>query len=122
MRRLITLRKQQRALRVGDYRAVEAERLVAFERHTDRALETVVVLANPATVPVTERVMVANPWLMDDTPMVDLLRGDVPGNTLATAPRIGAGFLTVTVPPRGVLVLQPRRADLGGYDRYKRVD
>jgi hypothetical protein len=102
---------------VGDYRAVEAERLLAFERHTDRALETVVVLANPAAVPVTERVMVANPWLMDDTPMVDLLGS----NSLQTAPRFGAGFLIVTVPAHGVLVLQPRQPDLGGYDRYKRV-
>ena len=117
MRQLIALRQQHRALCVGDYRAVEAERLLAFERHTDRALETVVVLANPAAVPVTERVMVANPWLMDDTPMVDLLGS----NSLQTAPRFGAGFLTVTVPAHGVLVLQPRQPDLGGYDRYKRV-
>ena len=42
--------------------------------------------------------------------------------TPGTVPRIGAGFITVTVPPRGVLVLQPRRADLGGYNRYKRVN
>jgi glycosidase len=121
MRQLITLRKQHRALRVGNYRAVEAERLLAFERHTDRALETVVVLANPSAVPVTERVMVANPWLMDDMPMIDLLRPETGSNTLQTAPRFGAGFMTVTVPAHGVLVLQPRRPDLGGYDRFKRV-
>jgi len=121
MRQLITLRKQHRALRVGDYRAVEAERLIAFERHTDRALETVVVLANPTNAPVTERVMVANPWLMDDMPMIDLLRPLTGTNALETAPRFGAGFLTVTVPPRGVLVLQPRQRELGGYDRFKRV-
>ena len=42
-------------------------------------------------------------------------------NALETAPRFGAGFLTVTVPPRGVLVLQPQKRDLGGYDRFKRV-
>jgi hypothetical protein len=121
MRQLITLRQQHRALRVGDHRTVEAERLIAFERHTDRALETVVVLANPADAPVTERVMVANPWLMDDMPMIDLLRPLAGNNTPETAPRFGAGFLTVTVPPRGVLVLQPHRRDLGGYDRFKRV-
>jgi cyclomaltodextrinase / maltogenic alpha-amylase / neopullulanase len=37
-----------RALRVGDYRPITAQRLLAFERHTDRALDTVVVLANPS--------------------------------------------------------------------------
>jgi cyclomaltodextrinase len=121
MRQLIALRKQHRALRVGDYRTVEAERLIAFERHTDRVLETVVVLANPSNAPVTERVMVANPWLMDDMPMIDLLRPVTDSNALETAPRFGAGFLTVTVPPRGVLVLQPQKRDLGGYDRFKRV-
>ena len=121
MRQLIALRKQHRALRVGDYRTVEAERLIAFERHTDRVLETVVVLANPSNAPVTERVMVANPWLMDDMPMIDLLRPVTDSNALETAPRFDAGFLTVTVPPRGVLVLQPQKRDLGGYDRFKRV-
>jgi glycosidase len=121
MRQLIALRKQHRALRVGDYRVVEAERLLAFERHTDRALETLVVVANPTAAPVTERVMVANPWLMDDMPMIDLLRPLTGSNTLETAPRFGAGFMTVTVPPRGALVLQPHRRDLGGYDRFKRA-
>jgi hypothetical protein len=34
---------------------------------------------------------------------------------------IGSGFVTVTVPPRSALVLQPKERDLGGYSRYKRV-
>ena len=55
--------------------------------------------------------------LMDDTPMVDLLG-------LVATPKpvsFGPGFITVEVPPRGVLVLQPKPKDLGGYSRYKRV-
>jgi glycosidase len=116
MRRLIALRKTHRALRVGDFRLVESERLFAFERHTDRALDTVVVLANPTADAVTERVMIANSALMDDTPLVDAFNPGAPPVTT-----VGSGFLTVTVAPRSVLVLQPVERQLGGYSRYKRV-
>jgi glycosidase len=116
MKQLIAMRKNHRALRVGDFRLVESEQLFAFERYTDRALETVVVLSNPGRQAVTERVMVANAHLMDDTPMVDVLNpGAAPVGTLS------AGFLTVTVPPRTTLVVQPKERSLGGYSRYKRV-
>jgi glycosidase len=115
-RQLIALRKTHRALRVGDYRPIEAERLFAFERHTDRALDTVLVLANPSDREVTERVMVANAHLMDDTPLVDALQPQAPSKVT-----FGSGFVTVTVPPRSALVLQPQERALGGYSRYKRV-
>jgi glycosidase len=118
MKQLVGLRKQQRALRVGDFRLVEAERLFAFERYTDRALDTVVVLANPAAEPVTERVMIANAHLMDDTPMVDAFAKP----EATPAGTVSAGFMTVTVPARTTLVLRPVQRPLGGYSRYKRVD
>jgi glycosidase len=117
MRRLVALREQHRALRIGDFRSVDAQQLLAFERHTDRTLETRVVVANPSDQPVRERLMVRNGLLMDDTPMVDVL-GLVPGPVVTG---FGPGFVTVEVPPRGVLVLAPRPKDLGGYSRYKRV-
>ena len=117
VRQLIALRKAHRALRVGDYRAVESQQLLAFERHTDRALETLIVVANPSDKPVHERLMVANAALMDDTPMVDVL-----GLVLqAPAVSFGPGLLSVEVPAHGVLVLQPKPKSLGGYSRYKRV-
>jgi glycosidase len=115
-RRLVALRKSHRALRVGDFRLIDSEQLFAFERHTDRALETLLVLANPTDREVTERVMVANSQLMDDTPMVDAF--DPTGKPVAV---VGSGFLTVVVPARTALVLEPRERELGGYSRYKRV-
>jgi glycosidase len=117
-RRLIALRKENRALRIGDFRLIEAERLLAFERYTDRVLETVVVLANPTDATVTDRVMIANASLMDTTPLVHLL-GPEEG---ARACSLEAGFLTVTLPPQTIFVLKPREEELGGYSRYKRVD
>jgi len=117
IKNLIGLRKEHRALRIGDFRLVESDRLLAFERYTDRALETVVVLANPTTVPLTERVMISNSSLMDDTPVVDILDS-------ADAPPIGrieAGFMTVTMPPQRIQALMLQELPLGGYSRYKRV-
>jgi glycosidase len=117
MKQLIALRKQHRALRVGDFRLIEADKLLAFERHTDRALDTVLVFANPGSTAITEQVLVTNAHLMDDTPLRDLL---APAD--AKPPAVfGAGVVTVTVPPEAVLVLKPEPRALGGYSRYKRV-
>lgn len=117
IKQLIALRKEKRALRIGNFRLIEAERLLAFERYTERVLETVLVLANPSGAAVTERVMIANPSLMDTTPMVHLIgpAGGAPAGT------IEAAFMTVTLPPETAFVLAPREPSLGGYSRYKRV-
>jgi hypothetical protein len=117
IRKLIALRQQHRALRVGNFRLVEADRLLAFERYTDRALETVIVLVNPSDTTITERVMIGNAFLMDDTPLVNAL---APSNTSSVC-SIQAAFITVTMQPESVLVLTPREHSLGGYSRYKRV-
>ncbi len=117
IRKLIGLRKQHRALRLGNFRLAESDRLLAFERYTDRALETMVVLVNPSDRTITERVLIANAALMDDTPMVDVL---APADTPPVC-KVDAAFLTVTMPPETVMVLSPRERALGGYSRYKRV-
>jgi glycosidase len=117
MRSLIAMHHANRALRVGDFRLIESDNLIAFERYTDRVLETVLVFANPTAAPVTERVLVANSFLMDGTPLVDLLAA--PGAEPAAT--IGSGFLTITVPARATLVLAPKEQERGGYSRYKGV-
>ncbi|MFN9506474.1 MAG: alpha-amylase family glycosyl hydrolase [Rubrivivax sp.] len=117
VKHLIALRKAHRALRIGDFRSIESQQLLAFERHTDRALDTRIVVVNPTDRPVRERLMVPAAHLMDDTPMVDIL-GLVPALPPAG---FGPGFITVELPPHGVAVLQPQPKALGGYSRYKRV-
>lgn len=116
VRQLIEMRKTHRALRVGDFRLIESQQLLAFERHTDRALDTVIVVANPSNQPVRDTLMVANWALMDDTPLQDVL-----GLSPAAATGMGPGMVSVTVPAHGVLVLRPVPRELGGYSRYKRV-
>ncbi|MCB0200292.1 MAG: glycoside hydrolase family 13 protein [Anaerolineae bacterium] len=117
MKKLIALRQQHRALRVGNFRLVEADRLLAFERYTDRALETIIVLANPSDTVVTERVLIANAFLMDTTPLMDALAP----TDLPPVCDIQAAFITVTLQPESALVLTPHEQAAGGYSRYKRV-
>jgi glycosidase len=115
-KQLIALRRQHRALRVGDYRAIESQRLYAFERRTDRVAETVLVLVNSEGVEVTETLLVADSKLMDSTRMVDLI-----GNAGSTPIQMWAALVQVTVPPKTALVLRPDVAPPGGYSNYKRV-
>lgn len=113
-RQLIALRKQFRALRIGDYRPIESEKLFAFERHTDRASDTVLVFANPGSDEVRETVLVANSKLMNTMRMLDPLG-------LAQPLKMNASLLHVTVPAKGFLVLVPEIEPAGGYSSYKRV-
>ncbi|MEN9629232.1 MAG: Cyclomaltodextrinase [Pseudomonadota bacterium] len=112
-KQLIGLR-QHRALKVGDYRTLEARELFAFERHTDRALESVFVVANPAPHEVTDLLLITNSKLMDGTTLVDLL-GQVPPVAAS------ATLAPVTVPAHTVLVLKPEQKRDDGYTNYKRV-
>ena len=113
-KQLIALHRGQRALRVGDYRTFEAKDLWVFQRHTDRAADSVVVVVNAKDREVTELVMVTDSKLMDGSNLVDLL-GQAPPAT------VQGMLMKVTVPPHTALVLkhQPTRGD--GYDNYKRV-
>lgn len=112
-RQLVTLRKAHRALRIGDYRPITAHRLLAFERHTDRALDTVVVIANPSAAEVSETVLVGNSKLMNNWDMV------TPDGS--TRVKIMTGMFNITLPPGGFLVLKPEASPGGGYSAYKRV-
>jgi len=119
-RRLIALHKDNRALRIGNYRAVTSARLMGFERWTDRAADTVVVLLNPSDQPVTDTVLVANSKLMDGSRMVNLLADKADPATPADV-HLSAALMHVTLPAHGFVVLKPDVAPPGGYTNYKRV-
>lgn len=112
---LIRLRKQHRALRVGNFRLVNANQLLAFERYTDHVQDTVVVLFNPGLRAVTERVLIANSKLMNGSSLVDLL-------TPKAAPvRVMASMVSVTLAPGAFKVMAPDVRPTGGYSAFKRV-
>jgi len=114
-KQLIKLHQGQRALRVGDLRAITSHRLLAFERHTERVADTVLVITNPTDQTITETVMTGNSRLMNPFRLMDLL-GTAPGPM-----NVSCGLITVTLPPKGFVVLQPEVQPAGGYSSYKRV-
>ncbi|MBU6257861.1 MAG: hypothetical protein KGL18_14425 [Burkholderiales bacterium] len=115
-RSLIRLRREHRALRVGNYRPLSTRRLYGFERWTDRVADTVIVLVNPSDATVSETVMIANSKLMDGTTMIDLIPAPQ-----SRPLRLAATLLEVEMAPRSFRVLRPETAPPGGYTNYKRV-
>jgi cyclomaltodextrinase / maltogenic alpha-amylase / neopullulanase len=115
-RQLIQLRRAQRALRIGDFRVAVAQHLFAFERRTDRAADSVIVIVNPAPMPVNETVMLTNSKLMDGTRLITLLGTRVPAPL-----RIESSLLEVGLPAQSFVVLRPDTVPSGGYTNYKRM-
>ena len=114
-KQLIALRKQHRALRVGNFRLVTADRLLAFERYTDLVKDTVIVLSNPSKKAITERVLIGNSKLMNGSSLIDLI------NPSAPPIRVLASMATVTVPAGGFRVVAPDMRPTGGYSVFKRI-
>jgi glycosidase len=113
-RQLVALRRQHRALRIGDFRTAEASgKVIAFERHTDRAGDTVLVLINPAITDQATTVLVANSKLMDGENLIDQLSGKVV--------RLQASMIQATLPAQTAWVLKPRLVTPEGYSNFKRV-
>lgn len=121
-RQLVNLRKQHRALRVGDFRSLTTQQLLAFERYTDQAADAVLVLVNPSPHPVTEMVQWRH-WAMQDmTPLRDLLpTSDASASAAGAALRVASGFVRVTMPAHSFRVLAPDTSAQDGYSAYKRM-
>lgn len=114
-KKLIELRQQQRALRIGNFSLVTSEKLLAFERYTDHVEDTVIVVINPTDNDISESVMVANSSLMNWTRMTDLL------GTNEQTIVIQSSLMHLTVPARSYMLLKPDIQPKGGYTPYKRV-
>ncbi|HBP22557.1 MAG TPA: hypothetical protein DEA08_32855, partial [Planctomycetes bacterium] len=54
LRELLAIRRERRALRIGDFVRLDSESLLAFARKTDRVSESVFVIANPSAETVRE--------------------------------------------------------------------
>lgn len=111
--RLIALRQRLRALRIGDYVPLDAERSLAFLRRTERARETVLVAANPSPEATSETLLVRDSWLMNGAWLRDELSGE--------RFQIFAGVLRLPLAPRSVRLLTPMVSEGPDYSPYKRV-
>jgi cyclomaltodextrinase len=112
-RKLISLHRQHRALRLGNYNPIPSQHLLAFERRTDRAAETVIALINPSDTEREETLLIPNSKMMDGTRLTDLLGGP--------EQRLHSALLHVKMPPRSAKLLTPNLEPHQGYSNYKRV-
>jgi cyclomaltodextrinase / maltogenic alpha-amylase / neopullulanase len=113
-KQLVAMRKANRALRVGDFRTAEASgNVIAFERFTDKAGETVLVLINPSVTEAQTTVLVANSKLMDGDNLIDQLGGGTY--------KLQGSMVETKLPPQTALVLKPKLTTPDGYSNYKRV-
>jgi len=113
MKTLIKIRKNQRALKIGDYQKILSHQLIAFERHTEKVGETLLVIINPTDQPVKENILVPDSKLMNNTNMLDVL-----GSHKVFV--VNSGVIEISIPPKSSLVLQPQTDPVDGYSPYKR--
>ncbi|HNQ23422.1 MAG TPA: glycoside hydrolase family 13 protein [Phycisphaerae bacterium] len=113
MKKLLALRRGRRALRVGDFRLLDSEKLLAFLRLTDHVAETVIVVANPTGRAIKEVLPVRDSRLMNDSQLRDAL------SDAATA--VHSGTLCVSVPAQTIRVFVPVIPDTHEYSAYKRI-
>ncbi len=112
---LIDLRRKHRALRVGDFRRVEASGAVfAFERFTDQVADSTLVVVNPGMESVTTLLMVPNSKWMDGAGLIDQLSG--------AKAAVKAGLVSLKLPAQTARVFKLDTApSKDGYSPFKRV-
>jgi cyclomaltodextrinase / maltogenic alpha-amylase / neopullulanase len=113
-KQLVALHRNQRALKIGNYRELVTRELYAFERYTERAGESVFVIANPSAREVSDTVLISDSKIMDGTKLVELTGRREPLF-------VRSALLDVKLPPHTVWVLRPDLTPTDGYSNYKRV-
>jgi glycosidase len=112
--KLIHIRKEHRALRIGDIKFLASEQLVAFLRTTDQYDEGVVVVINPSDKPVKEMITITDPLLKSHNKFINLITGEVV--------TISHGILLpVTMPAKSSYILKPDLSPVHGYSAYKNI-
>jgi len=115
VKKLIKLRKDNRALRVGEFRALDTEKLMAFARFTEKPGESIIVAVNPSDKAVKETFSCRNGRALNYTDYKDLFDGK--------AFTVIEGLLTVEVPAMSARVMKLQTGPLPmGYTQYKRMN
>ncbi|WP_155949167.1 alpha-amylase family glycosyl hydrolase [Gayadomonas joobiniege] len=112
---LINMRNNYPALKIGDIRFINSERLIAFERYTDKVADSVFCLFNFSEQPVSEYLMTSNSSLMNMGGLINCLTG------AHSQIYIKAGLIQVTLPAKSFMFLAPDTKAKHGYTTYKRV-
>ena len=114
LQNLISLRKQHPALRIGEYRSLVSEKLLAFERYTNKVSETILVLCNPGDEDIEEMILVPDSRLMNATEFRPVYGSQHPI-------QIHSGLILANVPRHSINVLQPITQISDSYTPYKRM-
>jgi glycosidase len=112
-RELIRLRRAHRALRIGEFRPIDSQRLLAFVRYTDLVADTVFVIANPSDHAVEETIPTREPRIMSAAMLRDLLED--------YETRVYCGMFSVKMPAKSVRLLVPVLPATDVYSPYKRI-
>merc|ERR1719265_1428296 len=94
-RKIVEMRRRLRALRIGNYRALYSQSLMAFIRTTDKAMDTVIVLANSSSAPITEQIVIPQYNILGHTIFKEVFSQQ--------EIRILGSTITVEVPPTSAL-------------------
>lgn len=111
--KLIDIRKNHPSLRYGEFKLLDSDKLLAFERNTDKALDAAIVLVNPTDEAVKERLSTRAGWLMNYSRLADLLSSD--------STTVEGGTILASVPAHSARILAPTSEAYKGYTPYKRV-
>ncbi len=111
---LIHMHQSYRALKIGDFVSTKAEKLVAFERKTDKVDDTVLIFINSTNVKQKETILIPDSSLMNLS-RFDHILGD--GQVID----FWAGFIKVEVPEKSFLIVKPHTSVDKSYTPYKRV-
>lgn len=113
-RRLVEMRKELPALRIGEFRVLPADGLLAFLRTTDIATDTVAVIVNPSNETRQSLIPLRDSRLMDSGGMTCKLTGE--------HVTVASGSLDARIPPKTALVMVTQEERFhGAYTMFKRV-
>lgn len=112
-RKLIDLRRRVRSLRIGDFRSLRTNQLIAYVRTTDKVLESALVVVNPTAMEVTE----SFPSRIGRVMSWGGLKDAIGGETVTSV----NGIVNVTMKPKSVAVYVPVDTSMNGYRPYRRV-
>lgn len=112
--KLIQLRKDHYALKVGNFKRLLSEKLFAFVRTGDHTKDDVYVYLNVKDQEVKDIILIDDSNVMNYASYI-ILDGH------ATHLHVSAGVMEVTLPPHGYVVFKINTEAKDGYTSYKRI-
>ncbi|HLO99651.1 MAG TPA: alpha-amylase family glycosyl hydrolase, partial [Fimbriimonas sp.] len=112
-KKMIGIRGKNRALRFGDFHALQTEQLFAFTRTSGYLKDSVVVVVNPTSKPITETFAHRIGKLMGWQEMKDSLSTEKVFQK--------SGLMTITVPPKSIRILTPVMTRKNGFSPTDRI-